>query len=105
MRTRYNTSYVTQTIKDRDVYYRVNFEYLPADPGVRYYRDGSGCPPAPAELNVLDAEAVSIVCWDGVKIDRQWLVARGWAAVVDNPEFSEDTLAEMLATLEGADDW
>jgi hypothetical protein len=75
MRTRYNTTYVTRTVKDRDLHYRVIYEYLPDN-----IRDGSGCPPT----LIRDAECVSITLHD-VEIDRRWLVSRGWAAVVDNP--------------------
>jgi len=89
-RPRFNTTYVTRTAKDRELCYRVTYEYLPADPGVRYYRDGSGCPPTPEEIIIRDAECVSITLCGGVEIDRQWLVSRGWAAVVDNPPNLED---------------
>lgn len=49
------------------------FEYEPYDPGVRYYADGSGCPPSGDYVEVTDAKVLTIG-----EITREWLVARGW---------------------------
>jgi hypothetical protein len=74
----------------------VDFAYTPGDPGVRYYPDGSGCPPTPPEI---DLHAVFVQAVDFV--DRSWLVKRGWAAWADNMAFCavEDKLQSELYDL------
>jgi len=77
----------------------VDYQYTPGDPGVRYYPDGSGCPPTPPEIEILGVSVEGVLndnWWEWVKpddprypclvypsLDRAWLEDRGWAGVVD----------------------
>lgn len=49
------------------------FDYEPYDPGVRYYPDGSGCPPSGDYVDVTDAKVLTIG-----EITREWMEDRGW---------------------------
>jgi hypothetical protein len=50
------------------------FDYEPYDPGVRYYPDGSGCPPSGDYVDVTNAR---VLCIDD-EITREWMEVRGW---------------------------
>jgi len=76
----------------------VYYGFTPSDPGVRYYPDGSGCPPTSPEIEILEVKVESVDLWmweddDGVPclgypcLDRDWLEDRGWAAMVDEIAF------------------
>lgn len=80
------------------------YEFTPGDPGVRYYPDGSGCPPIPPEIKVIGVKVKSVDVWiwannGGVpclvypRLDRDWLENRGWATMVD--EIAQRKFDEM----------
>jgi len=58
----------------------VDYTYYPRDPGVRYYPDGSGCPPTPPEVDITNIAILKLYLVDGEEVDGRWLVERGWAA-------------------------
>ncbi len=53
------------------------YSYVPSDPGVRYYRDGSGCSPTEAEITpyqiVLESVDFGDYIMDRSKIESGWL--------------------------------
>ena len=89
MSTHYTVHCIELGKRDNELDCTVKYRFTPGDPGVRYYPDGSGCPPTPPEIEVLEVkvEAVDLWMWedvDGVPyLDRDWLEDRGWAAMVD----------------------
>ncbi len=81
----------------------LHYEYEPYDLGVRYYPDGSGCPPTPASVNIYDIKIVSgwFDVGDGYEVDKQWFIDRGWLEYVtrwlfkhieENPEWYEEEI-------------
>lgn len=72
----------------------IRYEFTHGDPGVRFYPDGSGCPPISPEIEVLEVTVESVDFWTWVVeagvpclvypcLDRNWLENRGWASMVD----------------------
>jgi len=98
--SQYETSYCV-TIGDKyELECNVRYGFTPADPGVRYYPDGSGCPPTPAEVEVLEVEVETLFypewtrpgdplhpCLVYPTIDRDWFVDRGWDKWIDEIAF------------------
>jgi hypothetical protein len=88
MRSRKHTFYELEVeVEDRCFVCNVDYTYYPGDPGVRYYPDGSGCPPTPPEVDITAVTVVAIYLVDGEKVKRSWLVERGWAAWADQAGF------------------
>lgn len=91
----------------------IRYEFTPGDPGVRYYPDGTGCPPISPELEILEVtvESVGFWTWMGPNdpmwpclvypcLDRNWLEDRGWASMVD--EIARRLLDDMAFDCESA---
>jgi hypothetical protein len=89
----------------------IQYGFTPGDPGVRYYPDGSGCPPTPPEIEILKVTVKSVDFWmwvveEGVPclvypcLDRDWLEDRGWATMVD--EIARRILDDMAFDCESA---
>ena len=55
----------------------VCYWFTPADPGVRYYPDGSGCPPTRPEIEVDRIKVFSITTRSGTVLTDKWLKERG----------------------------
>jgi hypothetical protein len=71
----------------------VFYHYTPGDPGVRYYPDGSGCPPTAPEIEVYKVEAHEVVTRSGLKLTSAWLDSRGWAPSIER--FLLNRLSEL----------
>lgn len=63
---------------DFDAKVLVEYWYTPADPGVRYYPDGSGCPPTGPDIEVTELVVYSITTRSEQVLTAQWLHDRGW---------------------------
>ncbi len=71
-------------IGDRIFVCDIRYYYLPGDPGVRYYPDGTGCPPTGPEIYIHKVTVNAIYLLDTTYVDREWLETSGWAAWADN---------------------
>lgn len=79
-----STCRINVAIGHYDLDVEVEFEYEPYDPGVRYLPDGSGIPPSGDQLDINGAKVLSITNnLDYQTIEREWLVARGYAKMWD----------------------
>ncbi len=59
----------------------VGYWFTPADPGVRYYPDGSGCPPTGPEIDVIEMDILTLTTCSGKILLGSWLKDRGWYKV------------------------
>ena len=67
-------------IVDITVYYW----YYSPHVGVRYYPDGSGEPPTPADIAINSVKVWGLETFDGLDINREWLKDRGWLSRFEN---------------------
>lgn len=73
----YRTTYCIDVGKyelECDVYYM----YTPGDPGVRYYPDGSGCPPTSPKVELIHVNVYAMYGSDEFVINQSWFIERGW---------------------------
>jgi len=91
---------------DHCIEFTANVEFTPGEPIVMYYRDGSGYPGSPDELEILSVRATS---YDGFKRKEDdwwkwldnWLRRRLW----DSKEFEEECFEELDRYLSWEGDW